>query len=828
MPLTTLAHDVRFGLRMLLKSRTVTAIAVLSLALGIGATTAIFSLVNVFFLKSVPVADPERVVFIFGTDARKAGAAATWNYFPMSYPNFIDIRDQVRSFTDVASFVFIPVNLGSETGAPERSWGQLVNGNYFRLLGVKAALGRTFLPEEDGTLGAHPVVVLSHALWQRRYGGDASWVGRTLLLNGRPFTVVGITPPGFQGPTSVGGTELWIPMAMRYQMLASAEDAEHRRWRQFTALGRLRPGVELARAETEMKTIASRLEQEYPAENEGRGLTLLPITEAGLNPNDRSTHLRAGGLLLGAVALVLLIACANVANLLLSRSLARGREIAVRLAQGARRAHLVRQLLVESLLLFVVGGGLGLLFGIWMRDLLWGIRPPLFAFLDPTIDLRLDRNVLAFSFALSLGTGLLFGLVPALQASRKDLIVHLRESAPGAERGQTGGRVRDVLVIGQISLSLVALVGAGLFVRSLRNFERVEPGFETRDILQLTISLDGQSYPEGRVRDYHRRVVETVEALPQVASASLANSRLMSPFGVMMRTFLREGLDDATGKGGSLIRTDIVDLRYFDTAGIPRLQGRDFTAFDDAGKPAVAVINAMAARHLWPGEPALGKRFSIFGETEPIEVIGVVGDIRSGTLSAEPEPIVYLPLRQRFIPGVSLLVRTNGPPASALLPVRQAVQDLDRSLPLIDVETIAESREASLWAPRIGAALLSAFGLLAVAMAVVGLYGVTSHGVEQRRRELAIRVALGAGRREIVGLVLRRTAKVVGAGLAVGLIVALLFARVISSFLYGVGAADPPTFALILVLLAVVALAASLLPARRATRVQAGAVLRSA
>ncbi len=668
MTLSPLAHDVRFGLRMLLKSRTVTAIAALSLALGIGATTAIFSLVNVFFLKSVPVADPERVVFIFGTDSKKAGAAAAWNYFPISYPNFIDVREQVRSFSEVASFVFIPVNLGSETGSPERSWGQLVNGNYFRLLGVEAALGRTFLPDEDRTPGAHPVVVLSHALWQRRYGGDPSWVGRTLLLNGRPFTVVGITPPGFQGPTSVGGTELWIPMAMREQMLATAEEARERRWRQFTALGRLRPGVELARAETEVKTIASRLEQEYAADNEGRGLTLLPITEAGLNPNERSAHLRAGGLLLGAVALVLLIACANVANLLLSRSLARGREIAVRLAQGARRAHLVRQLLVESLLLFAVGGGLGLLFGIWMRDMLWRIRPPLFAFLDPTIDLSLDRNVLAFSFALSLGTGLVFGLVPALQASRRDLIAHLREAAPGTERGQAGGRVRDLLVIGQISLSLVALIGAGLFVRSLRNFERVEPGFETRNLVQLSISLDGQDYPEGRVRDYHRRVVEAVEVLPQVASASLASSRLMSPIGVMMRTFLREGIEDASGKGGFLIRTDIVDLRYFDTAGIRRREGRDFTAFDDEGKPAVAVVNAMAARRLWPGEPAVGKRFSIFGETEPIQVVGVVADIRSGTLSAEPEPIVYLPLRQRFIPGVALLARTDGAPGSGAPP----------------------------------------------------------------------------------------------------------------------------------------------------------------
>lgn len=827
MALDTLVHDLRFGLRMLLKSRAVTAVAALSLALGIGATTAIFSLLNVFFWKAVPVADPERVVFIYGTDAKKAGAVAAWNYFPVSYPNLTDLREQVQSFEEVASFTFIPVNLGSETGSPERAWGQLVDGNYFELLGVRAAFGRTFLPAEDRTPGAHPVVVLSHSLWQRRYGADPAWVGRTLRLNGRPFTVVGVTPRGFQGPTSVGGTELWIPMTMSGEMLATAEEAKQRRWRQFTALGRLRPAVPRARAEQEVRTIAARLEREYPADNEGRGFTLLPVAEAGLNPNDRGGHLRAGGLLLGAVALVLTIACANVANLLLSRSLGRKTEIAIRLAQGARRGHLIRQLLTESLLLFAAGGALGLLLAVWMRDLLWRIRPPLFSFLDATIDLGLDRNVLAFTFTLSLGTGLLFGLVPALQASRKELIAHLRQAAPGSERGGAGVRARDLLVVGQIALSLVGLVGAGLFVRSLRNFENVHPGFETRDLLQLTINLDGQSYPEGRVRSYQRRVVDTVEGMPQVVRASLANTRLMSPAGVMMRTFLRPGLDDPTGKGGLLMRTDVVAPGYFDTTGIPRLQGRDFTEHDDADKPQVAIVNEMAARSLWPGEEAVGKRLSIFGETEPIEVVGVAGAIRSGALSTDPEPIVYLGLRQRFTPGVSLVVRTAVPPEAAALSVRRAVQDVDGNLPLVDLETITQSLEASLWAPRVGAALLSAFGLLALVMAAVGLYGVTTHAVEQRRRELAIRLALGAGRGDIFNLVLWRTARVVGAGLAVGVVVSLAFARLISGFLFGIGAADPPTFALILVLLAVVALAASVLPARRATTVQPAAVLRS-
>jgi len=826
--MSILVHDVRFGLRMLLNNPVVTGVAVLSLALGIGATTAIFSLFNVFFLKSVPVADPERVVFLFGTDAKKAGAVAAWNYFPMSLPNFWDARDQVQSFTGVSSFAFLPVNLGGESGTPERVWGQIVDGNYFDVLGVKAARGRTFLPEEDKTPGTHPVAVVSHSLWQRHFGGDPVAVGSTARLNGRPFTVIGVAPPGFQGPSAVGGSEIWIPMMMREQMLAAGQQVLQRRWRQFNSVGRLRPGVSLEQAEQEVRTIGLRLEREYPADNEGRGFTLLPVAEAGVNPNDRENHRRAGTLLLGAVSLVLLIACANVANLLLSRSLGRNQEIAIRLAQGATRGQLVRQLLTESLILFLSGGLLGLAVAVWLRDLLWRLRPPFFAFLDPTIDLGLDRNVLLFNLAVSLVTGLLFGLVPALQASRRELISHLRQAAPGQPgRNPAGVVTRDLLVVAQLSLSFVALIGAGLFIRSLNQVKEIDPGFESEDIVQMTISLDGQQATQDQVRAYHRRVVEAVEALPGVQSATLASSRLMAPDGVARRTFLREGLDDGSGTGGTLIRTDLVDVRYFETAGIPFVRGRDFGAADDAGTPQVAIVNELAAKSLWPGEQPLGKRFSIFGETEPIEVVGLVKDIRSGTLSADPEAIVYLPLRQRFIPGIALVARTSVAPDSMVPTVRRTVQEVDRSLPLVDVETVSETMAAGLWGPRVGAALLTAFGLLALLMAAVGLYGVTAHSVEQRRRELAIRMALGARREDIFSLILRRTARLLGAGLLAGVLVTLALTKVLSGFLFGVSAADPSTFALILAILAGVALVASVVPARRATHVQPGVVLRS-
>jgi putative ABC transport system permease protein len=827
MALDTFVQDLRFGWRMLLKSPVLTGVAVLSLALGIGATTAIFSLINVFFVRAVPVSHPERVMFIYGTDAKRSGAAATWSYFPVSIPNFADLRAQTKSFSAVASFTFLPINLGAESGSPERVFGQMVDGNFFDLLGVKAEHGRTFLPEEDRTMGTHPVVVLSHTLWRRRFGSDPSWVGRTLSLNGRPFTVIGVAPPGFQGPTAVGGSELWLPMMMREQLLATAENAKQRRWRQFFIVGRLRPGIDRARAESEVRTIASRLEHEYPADNEGRGFTLLPVAQAGVNPNERGSQMRAGAMLLGATFLVLLIACSNVANLLLARSLARNQEIAVRLSQGASRRRLVRQLLLETLLLFTFGGGLGLLIAVWMRNLLWTIRPPFFAFLDSTIDLSLDRQVLAFNFLIALATGLIFGLVPALHATRRELVNQLREGSLGAGHGASGVRARDLLVAVQIALSMIALVGAGLFIRSLHKVQDVQPGFETKNLLQVTISLDGQSYPESRVRDYHKRVVAAVEALPGVQGASLATTRLMSANGAMMRTYLRQGIDENGGKGGTLIRTDLIAPGYFAAAGIPLVQGRDFTPFDETGKTPVAVVNEMTARRLWPGQPPIGRRFSIFGEPDVIEVVGVVKDIRSGTLSTDPEPTVYLALRQRFTPGIALLVRTSVLPESVLPAVRRAVQAVDPGLPLIDLETIAVSRGGSLWAPRVGAALLSAFALLALVMAAAGLYGVTSYSVEQRRRELAIRLVLGAAREDVFRLILLRTARAVGLGLALGVILALFFTRAISSFLFGVGSADAPTFLLILFILALVALVASLVPARRATYVQPGAVLRS-
>ena len=828
MALDTLVQDLRFGLRMLVKSPATTAIAAVSLALGIGATTAIFSLMNIFLFRNAPVADPERVAFVYGTDAKKAGAVASWNYFPISYTNLGDVGDQVQSFSGYARFTFLPVNLGGESGSPERVWGQIVDGSYFDVLGVRAAHGRTFLPEEDGAPGAHPVVVLSDTIWRRSFGADPGLVGRKLLLNLRPFTVIGIAPRGFQGPSSLGGAELWIPMAMAEQMLPGAQDAlQQRRWRQFNAVGRLRPGLELETAEREMATIAARLEQAYPADNEGRGLTLLPVSQVGLDANQRDRYRRAGVLLLGAVALVLLIACANVANLQLSRSLARNQEIAIRLAQGASRGRVARQLLIESLLLFAVAGALGLLVAIWIRDLLWGVRPPEFAVLDGTIDLSLDQNVLWFNLALALGTGLLFGLIPAVQASRRELVSPLREDSAGSGRGRAGARARDLLVVAQISLSLVALIGAGLFVRSMRNFESVEPGFESRNLFQMTIGLEGQGYPEERVREYQRRVIETVQAQPGVHSASFTSNRLITPF-VAMRTFLRQGIEDASGKGGFLMRTDNVELRYFETARIPFVSGRDFASADTPDKPQVAVVNEAAVRSLYPNESPLGKRLTIFGEQEPIEIVGVVKDVRAGSVTNDPEPTVYMALRQRLEPGVSLLVRTSVPPASVLPAVRRAVQDVDRNLPLIEVETISDTLRASLWAPRAGAALLSIFGLLALVIASVGLYGVTAYSVEQRRRELAIRVALGAGRNDIFYLVLLRTARILAAGLAIGLLAALAFSRTLSGFLFGIHAADPPTFVVILAFLAAVALAASLVPARRATHVEPAVVLRSA
>ena len=816
-----LLQDLRYGVRLLFRNPLFTIVAVASLGLGISANTTIFSVYNAVFLHTLPVIEPGRLVSVFTTDARNTGLLT--NYMQLSLPNYEDFRDQNQVFSGLVAQTFRALSL-SAGGEPERVAGAIVTGNYFDVLGVKAAAGRTFLPEEDEVEGRNPVVVLGYPLWQRRFGGDMDLIGKEIVLNRYNYTVVGVAPEGFRGTFAIGGPDVFVPMAMHEQVLAdfALQQIHNRRGLLFNVFGRLKPNLPLAKARVAMQTIARHLEQAYPKDNEARSVALVPMTEALVHPNIRGQALLAGGMMMGAVGLVLLIACANVANLLLARSTVRQREMAVRLSLGAGRIRLVRQLLTESLLMAGMAGLLGLLLAGWGRDLIWMMRPPLLTQND--MDIALDSRVLIFTIAISLLTGLLFGLVPAFQATRVDLTYALKVRSGQPRKSGRWFNLRNMLVVAQVALSLIALVGAGLFLRSLQSAQKIHPGFESKNLFMISYDLAGQRYEEALGRQFFRKVAERVKAIPQVAAAEHASA---PPFGGdVMRTVFVEGKDVNEPRNGRLTALLRVGPDYFEAVKMPILRGRAFTERDTKDAPMVAIVNETMAKRLWPGEEVLGKRFRCFGESWVIEVIGVARDAKYITLGEEPMSFMYFPLLQHYTPAVTLLVRTNGDPADAIGIVRGQIQALDKTMPLVDVNTIGQIMETVLWAPRMGASLLALFGFLALLLAAIGLYGVMSYSVVQRTQEIGIRMAMGAQSKDVVRLVLGQAAAIVLIGGLLGLAGAFAVSRMLSSLLYGVGSGDPLAFAGTTLVLVAVALLASYLPARRATRVDPVVTLR--
>lgn len=818
----TLIQDVRYGLRMLFRNPGFTLVAVLSLALGIGANTTIFTLVNTVLLHPIPVRDPERLVSLFMTDEKNKNNQ--FNLFQVSHLNYKDYRDQNGVFEETAAYVGSAINL-SGGGEPEQIGGDLVSGNFFSLLGVEPALGRAFLPEEDKVDGAHPVTVLSDRLWRRRFAADPALVGKSITLNGQSFTVIGIAPRGFQGVNTLGGPDLWVPLAMHGQILSGflAENFEDRRALLFNVVARLKPGVTLQQAESEIRIIAARLEKEYPAPNAGRSVTLLPVSQATVNPNIRRLFVVAGGLLMTVVGLVLLIACANVANLLLARATGRRKEIAIRLSMGAGRLRLVRQLLTESVVLALLGGAAGLLVAFWARDLLLAFRPPQAFFGEFGLDL--DARVLLFTLLVSLATGVVFGLVPALQASRPDLVVELKERT--GQPGHAGRRVnlRSALVVGQVALALVSLIGAGLFLRSLRNTERIDPGFDAGNLLTLSFDVGALGFDRVRGEEHHRRLLETVRAIPGVRSAALSANLPMG--GGIGRTVFPEGQEAAAGAVGQFTTANEMSVGYFDTVGISIRRGRDINDMDREGAPLVVVINEAMAKQFWKREDAIGKRFKFFGDEAFREVVGVVEDTKIFTLGEDPQPQAYIPVLQFYNPGMTLNVRAAGDGAVLLPAVRREVQALQPTMPLTNVQTAGQLIAQVLWAPRMGAALLGIFGLIALVLAAIGIYGVMSYSVNQRTVEFGLRMALGASPRDVLRMVLRQGMLLVACGLLIGIVTALLATRLVGALLVGLSATDPMTYAFISLLLAAVAALAGYVPARRATRVDPMMALRS-
>ena len=811
----SLTRDLKYSVRMLFKNPGFTIVAVLSLALAIGANTTIFTILNAVLLRPLPVDDIFTLAEMYTID--ESNDIDNLNFSPTSYINYLDYRDQNDVFDGLIAVVgtgFTMTGRGDPQGFP----GQLVSGDYFNVLGVDAALGRTFLPEEDETLGTHPVAVISHSLWSRQFGSDPALIGDTLTLNGTAFTVVGVTPSGFKGTNTLSSPDrIWVPMSMHEQVIIGtlSEFFEARRALFTQIFGRLKPGTSIDEAEAAMKTIAVRLAEQYPRDNENRTVALVPLADSAIGINQRDQVRMAGGLLMGVVGLVLLIACVNLANLLLARATNRAREVGIRTAMGAARTRLFRQLLTESVVLAGLGGASALLVAFWARDILWAFRPPFLN--EEAVDLALDPTVLLFTLGVSVLTGIVFGVIPAWKLSDPDLNEVLKQGGRQGAGGIGGGRIRGVLVVSQVALALVALISAGLFVRSMQQAQQIDAGFETDRLFVMGMNLGSQQMGPDRGLPLLKQSLETARAVPGVVNAAVASNPPLS--GGFMRSVFMEGQDQVPGQREILTLTNAVSPEYFDTLGIPLLRGRDFNDFDRDEAPLVAIINESTAEKFWPAGDALGESFIFFDHGDYREVVGIVADSLIIQIGEDPRAVIYLPIEQEYSPFVAIQVRTEADPEVVLGTVREEVQALNTNVPITNVTTVEQIFAQGLFAPRMGAALLGLFGLLALALAAIGIYGVMAYSVSQRTHEIGIRMALGAAGQDVVRMLVRQGLTLTGIGLGVGLVAAFFVTRLAASLLFGISATDPLTFAGVVVILGMVGLAACYIPARRATHI---------
>jgi putative ABC transport system permease protein len=805
--------DLRYALRGLGKNRGFAGVAVVSLALGIGANTTIFTLLNAIFLRPLPVRDAAHLAAVYTTDPRIPGLLLC------SYPNYQDYRDHNSVFSSLLVYSALTVNLTGR-GAPQLLMGQLVSANYFSTLGVDPVVGRGFRGEDDMP-GAALVAVISHGLWMRLFDGNRDVARRTMEISGRSYSIIGVAPEGFAGVNQLNGADVFLPFSAYPRVYPAPGLVAQRRALLFAVVGRLKPGVSVRQGESALESLAQELERQYPRENQGRRVRLTTVSEAAVNARVRPVMSQAGAVLMTISALVLLIACANVANLLLARATGRHKEISVRLAMGASRGRLIRQLLTESVLLAVAGGAVGLIVASWARDLLWAWRPPMFK--HAGFRLELDPRVLMFTAGISLATGVLFGLAPAFRATRGDLAADLKERAGVPDGFHHLWRPRAVLVVAQVAFSLVALIGAGLFARSLRNAGQIDAGFDAAHLGIVAYNVTDQGYNEVRGREYHLRAVETAAAVHGVVSAALGRD---GPFHVAStRMVLLDGeANTATGQGRSTL-TSVVSPGYFQTMGIGLLRGRDFRAADSKTAPRVVMVNETAARAYWPGQDPIGRHISFAGEGLPVEVIGIVKTANYLAIAEPPQPMVYLSLEQYYFPTAVLYVRTAGDPEAVMGAVRRQVQALDGKL-LLQVESVETSIRELLWAQRLSAGLLAVFGGLALLLATIGIYGVISYSVRQRTREIGVRLALGATVDDIHWMILREGARLVAIGVVAGAGVSLAAAGRVGGMLFLHNPRDVLTFTLVPAILALVGVVACWIPAVRATNVDPSVALR--
>jgi putative ABC transport system permease protein len=831
-----LLQDARYAFRWLARNPGFAAVAILTLGLGIGTVTTIFSILDAAVLRPLPYREPDALMTVAITHQQGQAAPET---FPWSSPKFASLRKNARSFDSVAGHARLDLNL-TGVAEPERLVAEMVSASYFPTLGVGASPGRTFSAEEDGTPGAHPVAVISHGLWQRRFGGDRSVLGRTIEINRVPLTVVGVAAPPFSG--LAGDAEIWVPMAMADAFLYPgilAEGGNH--WHGVVA--RRKPGVSRAEAAAEMGVVGEQIARENPMEVGGAiwSIAAAPLNDSRVDPALRRSVL----VLFVAVTFVLLIACANVAALMLARASTRGREVAIRVAIGAGRRRIVRQLLTESVVLALAGGVTGVLLSLWgveslsRLERISDVGDPSFLFRFAAI--ALDGRVLVFAVGVSLATGLLFGMAPALHASRSDLAAALKEGGAGALGADGGSRrltARGLLVPVQVALALVLLVGAGLMTRSLARLTGFQAGFEPEGVLTMRFDPSGVTDDDAaKAIVFRRTLLERISALPGVTSAATGRTAPLSSRHMVAivrqvddRRLVAEGNFPGTGAAIQIGLHD-VSPDYFRTLAIPIKKGRAFTAEDRAETPKVVIINETAARRLWPGQDPIGRRVAatsfFFADGASAEVVGVAGDVLYGR-PGDPQALdLYYPTFQAGLRWASLFVRTDGDPAALSPMIRREMKALAPNLPVFDISTLERRAARTFSRERFGAALLSLLAGIALFLASVGIYGLVAETVSSRTREIGVRMALGAAPGDIVRRVLRRGLALAGAGLAAGILAALGLSRLLSSLLFGVGAGDPATYAAVSALLLLVSAAACWIPARRATRVDPVTALRS-
>jgi len=811
--MATLLQDLQYGIRQLRSNPGFTLAAVLCIALGIGGNSAAFSISYALLFQQSPAQDPDRLVRIYGKWANGI------SYGSFSYPDYLDLRGRNEIFSGLVMESIAPFNL-SAADRNDRIWGQVVSGNYFSELGIRPILGRGFLPEEDRTQGTHPVVVISRSLWKNRFGSDPGVINKTVRLNGRPFSIIGVGPDGFHGTTVGLGGDLWVPVSMFEQLFPGRPWLTRRgsHWIQGV-IGRLKPGVAIGQAASRVNAIMAQLAEQYPDTNKGLSAIVYRDSEARLHPAVRDSFVNFMALIFAVVGAVLLLACTNVAGLLLARSSARRKEISVRMALGASRGRLVRQLLAESVVLSSLGGAAGFVLGMWLVRLIQSVQPP--SDIPMQFHIALEWRVIVFTLVVTLLTGILFGLAPALASARHDLVTTLKDGAPLL--GGSTARVRKVLVGGQVALSFVLMVGAALLVQSLQNVRNLDLGFSPNNQFMGVLQLELNQYDKARVQQFMQSLKQRIESLPGVAAVGFADNVILNLSSQQMGV-RPEGYQPPSEANYPSIDYNFIDEGYLKAMGIAVLQGRGFAATDDANAAPVMLVNQAFAQRFWPGEDPIGKRVRTAGKEH--QIVGVVKTGKYFSIGEAPRAFMYLPIRQNYTGNLVFHVRTMGDPGSLMEAVRKEVRFLDNTLPAAELKTMNSALGLALLPARLGAAVVSAFAFLALFLASVGLYGVIAHFVSQGTRDIGIRMAIGARPSQVLSLVLRQGMVTTLVGLGAGLLAALAASRLMSGFLYGISGTDPISYVAAVFVLAMVSSAAVLVPARRATRIDPAIALR--